>query len=77
MLIYVNLLVPESQLLHTKFQGNQPSGSREEDFKAFTLYGHAGHLGHVTWTKYTNFCFENPVKAPYEIWVQSTQWVLR
>ena len=21
----------------------------------FTIYGHGGHLGHVTWTIYTNF----------------------
>ena len=41
---------------HTKFQGNLPSGSGEEDFlKVFTIYGHGGHLSHVTWTKYTNF----------------------
>ena len=23
--------------------------------KVFTIYGHGGHLGHVTWTIYTNF----------------------
>ena len=43
-------------MLHTKFRANQPAGSGEEDFfKVFTLYGHGGHLGHVTWTIYTNF----------------------
>ena len=36
-------------MLHTKFHGNQPAGSREEDFKrVFTIYGHGGHFGHVT-----------------------------
>ena len=36
-------------MLHTKFHGNQPAGSGEEDFKRlFTIYGHGGHLGHVT-----------------------------
>ena len=36
-------------MLHTKFHGNQPAGSREEDFeRVFTIYGHGGHLGHVT-----------------------------
>ena len=36
-------------MLHTKFRGNQPAGSGEEDFlRAFTIYGHGGHLGHVT-----------------------------
>ena len=42
-------------MLHTKFRGNRPSGSGEEDFLRFLPYGHSGHLGHVTWTIYTNF----------------------
>ena len=38
-------------MLHTKFQGHRPFGSGEEDFfKVFTIYGHEGHRGHVTWT---------------------------
>ena len=36
-------------MLHTKFRGNRSAGSGEEDFlKVFTIYGHGGHLGHVT-----------------------------
>ena len=36
-------------MLHTKFCGNWPAGSGEEDFlRVFTIYGHGGHLGHVT-----------------------------
>ena len=37
-------------MLHTKFRGNRPAGSGEEDFFKgfFTIYGHDGHLGHVT-----------------------------
>ena len=43
-------------MLHTKSQGHLPSGSGEEDFKrVFTIYGHGGHLGHVTRTIWTNF----------------------
>ena len=43
-------------MLHTKFCENLPAGSGEEDFRrVFTIYGHGGHLGHVTWTIYTNF----------------------
>ena len=42
-------------MLHAKFQDHRTSGSGEEDFfKVFTIYGHGGHLGHVTWTIYTN-----------------------
>ena len=29
----------------------------EKILKIFTIYGHGGHLGHVTWTIYTNFCY--------------------
>ena len=36
-------------MLHIKFRGNQPADSGEEDFRrVFTIYGHGGHLGHVT-----------------------------
>ena len=40
-------------MLHAKFQDHRTSGSGEEYFfKFFTMYGHGGHLGHVTWTIY-------------------------
>ena len=36
-------------MLHTKFRGNRSTGSGEEDFlRVFNIYGHGGHLGHVT-----------------------------
>ena len=36
-------------MLNTKFRGNRPVGSTEEDFRRiFTIYGLVGHLGHVT-----------------------------
>ena len=36
-------------MLHTKFRGNRPAGSGEEDFEGFIPYmGVGGHLGHVT-----------------------------
>ena len=36
-------------MLHSKFRGNQPAGSGEEEFeRIFTIYVHSGHLGHVT-----------------------------
>ena len=39
----------ESPMLHTKFRGNRPAGSGEEDFlRVFTIYGRGSHLGHVT-----------------------------
>ena len=43
-------------MLHAKFLDHRTSGSGVEDFfKVFTIYGHGGHLGHVTWTIYINF----------------------
>ena len=38
-------------MLHVKFQDHKTSGSGEEDFLSFLpyiVYGHGGHLGHVT-----------------------------
>ena len=35
-------------MLHTKFHGNRPAGSREDFLRVFTIYGHSAHLGHVT-----------------------------
>ena len=44
-------------MLHTKFRGNLPAGSGE-DFKSFfTIYGHGGHLGHVTSIMSSDFHF--------------------
>ena len=58
-------------MLHTKFRVNRPAGSGEEDFsRVITIYGHGGHLGHVTqisrshfytpypWTLHIKFHFE-------------------
>ena len=34
-------------MIHAKFQDHRTSGSGEDFFKVFTIYGHGGHLGHV------------------------------
>ena len=48
-------------MLHTKFRGNRPAGSTEEDFRSiFTIYGRVGHLGHVTSTMLSDFHFLVP-----------------
>ena len=48
-------------MLHTKFRGNQPAGSGEEDFlKVFTIYGHGSHLGQVTSIMSSDFHFLVP-----------------
>ena len=36
-------------MIHGKFHDHRTSGSEEEDyFNILTIYGHGGHLGHVT-----------------------------
>ena len=43
-------------MLPTKFQGHLSISSWEEDFlEVFTIYGHGGHIGHVTLTVYKYF----------------------
>ena len=45
-------------MLHAKFRGNRPAGSGEKDFwRVFTIYGHGGHLGHVTSIMSSDFHF--------------------
>ena len=48
-------------MLHTKFRGNRLAGSGEEVFlRVFTIYGHDGHLGHVTSIMLSDFHFLVP-----------------
>ena len=48
-------------MLHTKFRGNRTTGTREEDFlRVLTIYGHGGHLGHMTSIISANFHFLVP-----------------
>ena len=49
-------------MLHTNFQGHRPIASGEEDFlQFFTIYGHGGHVGHVTKLIYINFYSHFPL----------------
>ena len=48
-------------MIHAKFQENRTSGSGVDFLKVFTIYGHDGHLCHVTsWTIYINFRYHFP-----------------
>ena len=58
-IIWTNFDVPKAKMLHTKAQGHWPFGS--EDFRrVFTIYGHGGHLDHVSQIAQTNFRFPDP-----------------
>ena len=48
-------------MLHTKFHGNRPVCSGEEDFQRFlTIFGYVGHLGHLTSIMSSDFDFLVP-----------------
>ena len=49
-------------MLHVKFEDHRISSFGEEVLKAFTIYGHGDHLGHVTWTIFINFCSPFPMR---------------
>ena len=49
-------------MLHTKFYGNRPAGSREQDFlRVFTIKRQGSHLGDVTSIILINFHFHVPI----------------
>ena len=42
-------------------RGNRPAGSEEKEFwRVFSIYGHGGHLGHVTSIMSSDFHFLVP-----------------
>ena len=47
-------------MLQTNFCGNRSTGSGDVLKFFFTIYGHGGHLGHVTIIMLTNFHFPIP-----------------
>ena len=49
-------------MLHTKFQGHRSIGSGEDFFKVFTIYGHGGHVGHVTLLICISFHSHSPLR---------------
>ena len=57
-------------MLQTKFHGNRPTDSGEENFlRVFTIYGHGGHLGHVTKMSQKKHLFPLPKEAPHKTWL--------
>ena len=55
-------------MLHTKFRGNQSTGTGEKDWlMGHTIYGHDGHLGHVTEMPRTNFRSPFPMRLHIKI----------
>ena len=47
---------------------DKPSSVQIEHFlKDFSIYGHDGHFGHMTWTIYIKFCSVLSKEAQYKI----------
>ena len=63
-IIYINFVELELRLLNAMFHDHRTISSVGEDFKRFlvlfTIQGHGGHLGRVTWTIYINFLSHFP-----------------
>ena len=59
-------------MLHTKFRGNQPACSREEDFDKFLPYWGVA-LGHVTSIISSDFHFRVPRSFHTKVWFRSAQ----
>ena len=54
---------------HVMFKNHLTFGSGE-DLKVFTINGHGGHCGHVTWNVFFyKLMFPLPKKAPHKIWL--------
>ena len=61
-------------MIHTKFRGNRPTSSGEEDFlRVFTIYGRGGHLGHVTTIMLSDFHFLVQESFHKKIWFRTAQ----
>ena len=51
-----------------KFSANDVAPPQSSKCQALSLlYGHGGHLGHVTWTIYINFGFPFPMRFIYNL----------
>ena len=46
------MIVSDARCYIICFKVISPVVLKKKIFKVFTIYGHGGHLGHVTWTKY-------------------------
>ena len=61
---WTKLVVLEYYMLHTKFSRSSAFQFQRRRFlKVFTIYGHGGHLGHVTLTIWT--CFRSPFQEGF------------
>ena len=60
-IICIFLVVLRYLMLHSKFQGHRSINSEEDFLRFFTIYGHGGHLGHLTLLICINFHSHSPI----------------
>ena len=68
-IIYTNYDGQESSMLHTKFRGNRPAGSGEEDFLKFLPYMGMAAILSCDLDQLYKLLFPLPKEAPYKIWL--------
>ena len=68
-MFHANFVVLKSMMLHTKFQGNWPSGSGKKVFKCFCIFEHGSQIGLETMNIWLSFLFSYPMLASYQIYV--------
>ena len=62
-IININFVELEYIMLHAKFQDHYDyKFCRKIFLKVSTIYGHGGHLSHVTWTIYIKFLSPFPMR---------------
>ena len=64
-------------MLHTKFEGHQPIGFREEDFLRFYHIWAWRPSWSCDQVHFNILSFPHPTEAPYEIWLWLAEWFLR
>ena len=56
-MIYIYIVVLEPSMLQAMFRWNRSTGSGEDFWEIFTIYGPGSHLGHVTWIIYIHISY--------------------
>ena len=64
-------------MLHTKFRGNRPAGSREEDFKGFLPYMGMAAILIILPASCQQISISLCMKAFIKIWLRSAKKFLR
>ena len=76
-IIWANLVVLKHPMMHTKFQDNWPSGSREDFLRSLAYIWAWQPSWSCDQDHLSKLSFTHPTEAPYEIWLWVAQWFQR